>query len=152
MNVNEQEKRMKSASTNAAVYTPIRKARLTGSLMRAWSLNGFSRFAVWRIDGGLRGSICGFTPTSLIVAGAPMVKIEFDNFKRGYDSWQEVVSKNRIIRENHSDLPLRIPTIGNESKRRSLSSFENRTTENGTTCCSTRLKRSFLPVQYANEE
>jgi hypothetical protein len=85
VNVIERDKKKDSASTNAAAYTPVRKALLTGSLMRAWSLKGTSPSAVWRIGRVLRGSICGVTPTSLIVAGAPMVKIEFVNFKLCYD-------------------------------------------------------------------
>jgi hypothetical protein len=81
----ECEKKKESASTNAAVYTPIRKARLTGSLMRAWSLRGTSPSVFWRIGEAVwRGFICSVTPTSLIVAGAPMVKIEFVNFKLCY--------------------------------------------------------------------
>jgi hypothetical protein len=82
----EHKEKMDSASTNTTVYTPVRKARLTGSLMRAWSLKGTSPSAFWQIgEAALRGIICGVTPTSLIVAGAPMVKIEFVNFKLCYD-------------------------------------------------------------------
>jgi hypothetical protein len=54
----ECEKKKESASTNAAVYTPIRKARLTGSLMRAWNLKGTSPSAIWLIgEAVLRGII-----------------------------------------------------------------------------------------------
>lgn len=91
MNVIKREKKKKSASTNAAVYTPVRKARLTGSLMRPWCLIGTSPSAFWRIGEALRGIICGVTPTSLIVAGAPMVKIEFVNFKLCYDCGERLL-------------------------------------------------------------
>lgn len=87
-------------STKTTVYTTVREGRLTGSLARAWSLKGTSPSAVWRIDEVLRGSIGAVTPTSLIVAGAPMIKIEFANFKLCYDQGQDVVTLIRLTGQN----------------------------------------------------
>jgi hypothetical protein len=58
---------------------------MNGSLMRIRGLKKSSLSALRRIVEVLRRSICGVTPTSLIVAGAPIVKIEFVNFKLCYD-------------------------------------------------------------------
>jgi hypothetical protein len=73
--------RVKYPSTTVAVYTPVRKARLTGPLMMVWCLKGTSPFVMRRIGEALCGSMFGVTPTSIVMAGAPMVEIEFVNFK-----------------------------------------------------------------------